>query len=60
MIIYYNDLKNYFTQKFVFEKILPDIFKVQEIRRKSTRNFLFIPKLAMFGHIYYKIWGYFS
>jgi hypothetical protein len=60
MIIYYYDFKNYFTQKFVFEKILLDIFKVQEIRRKSNRNFLFFPKLAKFGHIYRIIWGYFS
>ncbi len=41
MIIYNYDFKNYFTQKFVFEKILLDIFKVQEIRRKSNINFLF-------------------
>ena len=60
MIIYYYDFKNYFTQKFVFEKILLDIFKVQEIRRKSTGNFLLFPKLTKFGHIYHKIWGYFS
>jgi hypothetical protein len=48
------------TQKFVFKKILLYIFKVQEIRRKSTGNFPLFPKLAKFGHIYHKIWGYFS
>ncbi len=29
-------------------------------KNKFNGNFLLFPKLAKFGHIYHKIWGYFS
>ncbi len=37
------------------------MYIVNTIKNKnSTGNILLLPKLAMFGHIYHKIWGYFS